>query len=523
MRQPGIMTLLMALIISSCSLLPFVSQPYPRTEVELALQQAGKNRHQLQEVLRHYSEPNDSLQLLAAEFLIANMPGHSFVRIGLYDSTDCELVIDVLAWPDYTSLVAAWDSVEVVRGELHWGLAERVDDLTNISTEYLINNIDLAFQAWRELPWAQQLQFEDFCNYVLPYRGSNEPMEEWRQWFIDRYEGLPQLLHDPTDPIEVTSRINDDVKSWFAFTDRYYRHPTDQSFSQMLQTGLGRCEDMTNLAIYALRANSLPVTSDYTPHWADTGNNHAWNAILTADGRAVPFMGAESNPGLYRLRGHMAKAYRKTFAEQRDNLFFVKPEGEEVPGWLNGRSYVDVTRQYTAVADVKLQLENLVPDSTSFAYLCVFNSGEWKAIHWSKLEGQQAHFTDMGVDIVYLPMYFVKGELLPATLPFILDKEGELRYLECGSGLTDLSLVSTTRRTTVSSTDSVEQVFLKPGKMYELFHWREEWLSLGEQEAGDQPLEFKQVPVGSLYWLVEQGSRQEERIFTWEGDRQIWW
>lgn len=37
---------------------------------------------------------------------------------------------------------------------------------------------------------------------------------------------------------------------------------------------------MTNLAIFAMRANGLAVTSDYTPFWADSSNNHAWNAIL---------------------------------------------------------------------------------------------------------------------------------------------------------------------------------------------------------------------------------------------------
>jgi len=280
---------------------------------------------------------------------------------------------------------------------------------------------------------------------------------------------------------------------------------------------------MTNLAIYALRANALPVTSDYTPHWADTGNNHAWNAILTPDGRAVPFMGAESNPGQYRLRSKMAKAYRKTFAVQKDNLYFVKPDWEEVPGWLGGRSYIDVTPQYTAVADVTLELSIPVPDSVSFAYLAVFNSGEWKAIHWGRLQEQRVTFTDMGVDIAYLPMYYVNEELIPAAEPLILNPGGELHFLSGSEELVDMRLVSTTRRTTVSSTDSIEQVFLTNGCKYELFQWQNEWISVGELEAGSEPLLFDSVPAGSLYWLVEEDSRREERIFSWEAGKQIWW
>ena len=63
----------------------------------------------------------------------------------------------------------------------------------------------------------------------------------------------------------------------------------DVGLVTMLFTHEGRCEDMTNLAIYAMRANALPVTSDYTPYWANSGNNHAWNAILGRDGEVLPW------------------------------------------------------------------------------------------------------------------------------------------------------------------------------------------------------------------------------------------
>ena len=79
---------------------------------------------------------------------------------------------------------------------------------------------------------------------------------------------------------------------------------------------------MTNLTIYAMRANGLAVTSDYTPYWANSGNNHAWNAIVTPGGEVIPFMGAESNPGKYHLANKVAKVYRKTFGKQKANLAF---------------------------------------------------------------------------------------------------------------------------------------------------------------------------------------------------------
>src|SRR5690554_708660 len=47
------------------------------SKLETALEMAGDNRIELEKVLEHYSQdPTDSLKLKAAQFLIANMPGH---------------------------------------------------------------------------------------------------------------------------------------------------------------------------------------------------------------------------------------------------------------------------------------------------------------------------------------------------------------------------------------------------------------------------------------------------------------
>ncbi len=49
--------------------------------LEYALSEAGENRKELLKVIDRYSEnPADSLRLRAAEFLIRNMPGHSYYK-----------------------------------------------------------------------------------------------------------------------------------------------------------------------------------------------------------------------------------------------------------------------------------------------------------------------------------------------------------------------------------------------------------------------------------------------------------
>ena len=497
--------------------------PYP-PDVAGTLAAATKNQGELEKVLANYAAPEDSLRYKAACFLIANMEGHCYVTYALEDTNGNELGWSIFDYQNYDSLENAWGRLESLTGPLDFKKKEMINDLDTITAAFLIDNIDYAFKAWRERPWATGLSFTDFCEYVLPYRGSNEPLELWRKTFLDRFADLQTKMTNPTDPIEAAKLINEDVKSWFGFDPRYYYHPIDQGLSEMLVNKKGRCEDMTNLAIYAMRANGLAVTSDYTPFWANTGNNHAWNAIVAGDGRVFPFMGAEANPGDYHLANKLAKAYRKTYAKQPNNLIFQKRKQEKVPGWLAGRNYCDITRDYTKVSDAAVVFKTPIPDSVDIAYLCVFNSGEWQAIHWGKIINSSATFAEMGTDIAYLPALYLNEEIAPFGEPFILGPDSIKQELKPDTiRCISIELVSTTARKQELSTDGIAKTFLTPGQTYELFYWSDGWKSLGKASATEKPLVFNAVPSGCLYWLVADSSDKEERIFTINDSKQVWW
>lgn len=488
-----------------------------------ALDKAGDNRAELEKVINHFEETGDSLMLEAAYYLIGNMEGHSYIIMAYYDTSGNEVEIDIDAYPDFLTILSHLNAVEAERGEITYRKKEVYEDLENIKADFLINQIEYAFKAWRALPWAKTVTFENFREYILPYRGSNEPLEPWREYFFEKYSGIDTVMTDPYDLIEAARIINSDVRSYFGFNERYYLHPTDQGLSEMLEGGLGRCEDMTNLAIYAMRANGLAVTSDYTPYWANTGNNHAWNAIADIEGNVVPFMGAEADPGDYRLHNKAAKVYRKMFGKQKDNLIFQDSKQEKVPRWLTGKSYIDVTSDYVNVCDVTINFEKEIPDSVDIAYLCVFNSGEWQPIHWARIEGSSAVFTDMGVDVMYLPALYLNEEIEPFGPPVLLDKNCTVTEFKKSQESIDADLAYTTLRTLEISTDGVRKTKIKDDLQYELFYWDDDWQSLGKSSASDGGLEFGDVPAGCLYWMVAEGSDEEERIFTLEDGKQVWW
>lgn len=494
--------------------------------VQKVFEKAGDNRNELEKVIHHYQNPKDTLKLKAAFFLIGNMEEQSYLHFIVADSNNTDMHFNVLDYSDYKTMVAAWDSLEAIHGEISNWRDTTIFDFNSITADYLITNIDLAFKTWQEYSWAKHINFSQFCEYILPYRGSNELLEKWRPYFYEKYQWIKDSVKNIDDPVEAAILINNDIKSWFTFDSRFYRQKTDQGLSEMFKTKMGRCEDMTNLAIYAMRAMAIPVMTDFTPYWAKTGNNHAWNAIIDRNGKVIIFMGGLFNPGEYKLNQAKAKVYRKTFALQPNSLAVVKPEWEKAPPYINSNNIIDITNDYVPVTDVKLTLEQKVPDSMNYAYICVFNTGEWKAIHWSIIEsGNKVNYTDMGLDIAYMPAYYVHEKIIPAGTPFILTKTGKTIFLKADTtDLRSIKLVSTTRRITQKATDNIEYAFFEEGLSYELFYWTGGWKSLGKKTAGNESLIFANAPAHAIFWLVAENSKDQERIFTINASgKQVWW
>lgn len=65
---------------------------------------------------------------------------------------------------------------------------------------------------------------------------------------------------------------------------------------------------------------------------------------------------------------------------------------------------------------------------------------------------------------------------------------------------------------------------ITPGDTRELFYWSEnKWFSLVKQIAKEPLLMYENVPVNALLWIRNLSRGQEERIFTYNKGKQIWW
>jgi hypothetical protein len=391
------------------------SKPYSN-ELEAVLKQAGKNRRELEKVLKHYSrEAADSLKLRAAEFLIVNMPGK---YSEYYDAP----------WNDVATVCLRWTSSSDKQRVLDtYKIGEPVvqEDINCITSEYLINNIELAFKMWQERPWGKHIPFDAFCEEILPYRIGVEPLENWRGKALASFADLDSVLNKPaTTSVEACSIVNSLLPRFKIDNDF-----PPMNFSQSMASAKGTCADMATLAIFSMRALGIPVSYDFTPRWINISTGHSWNAVRDNMGDHISFMGADTNPyephqGVsYRicLKG---KVYRKTFAIQQN----IQTEDINIPPLLEDHKHIkDVSAEYVGCTDtvsVRLRYPPVTP--TGYVYLAFDQNYQLYPVAWAKDSEDTCRFPSVGRDAIYCPVYYADNRQTPAGDPFWLDHDGNM-------------------------------------------------------------------------------------------------
>lgn len=401
-----------------------------RDYLEEALSLAGDNRVELERVLQHYKD--DPLKLKSAKFLIENMVTHySYVEenglTSYYDKID-SLYSQTMSL-SRAERVHLYDSVSSIYKEDGYTL-KRVLDLQVITADYLIYNIDRSFQLWQKGNWAKHVSFEDFCEYLLPYKVlDGQTLDNWKEYGEEICKGDIDTLYFcslyKNLAFKSCERVNTQLQK--------YLKPSIKNLNQIIplrrvSTSMkmlqGVCDDYTFIATAVMRAKGIPVTMDFTPQWPFRNNGHSWNVLLDNFGKNIAFLGCQQDLGTpHKVEHKMAKVFRKTYAINRELEHFYKSE-RYLPPEFNDMCVKDVTNEYMKTYDVQIDLSNKVKNE--YAYLAVFDNQRWVPIHWGKIKGRKVKFEMMGTNIVYLPVvYGSDKKLTPVAPPFLLNSLGE--------------------------------------------------------------------------------------------------
>ena len=493
--------------------------------IHAAILKAGDNQWQIERFLNDAAKSHDDEKLAAARWLVANMPGQGFARYELVTKDMKPIPFDAVACENLAAAQALVAKLEKEHGELDFKVTKFVEDLSVIEAEFLTTNLELSLSAWRTNPWCKNISFQTYCERILPYRGTNEPLSSWRGDVLARLEPLREhWLSENSPPQTVGQSAMSAATAWVAFKDIYYMHPQDQSWSEMCQSKAGRCEDISNVTTYALHAAGVPAASDYVPAWADRDNNHTWDVLLDGDGKG--------SAGLFN---RTLKVYRKNFSPQPDALGSTRAKSEPAaPGWLRGDTYSDVTDQYGDTVELDRTLEP-APEGHRFAYLCVFNGGDWTPLAWSQVDAaSNARFTKLRTNVLALPAYFVDGKVKPAGPPVLVRDKSEHSWLD-GMAVNEpaekkeIEIEIAAVRPDTPDHDTLitrPRLPVKAGAEYTLRSWCQgAWKEVGKAAAPEDgsAVAFAHVPANQLLWLTTPDGNNLERPFTIENGKQVFW
>ncbi|MDH6342163.1 hypothetical protein M2480_002143 [Parabacteroides sp. PFB2-12] len=386
-----------------------------KANLDLALQSAGSNRPELEKVLDHYSaSPSDSLKLRAAVFLIENMPYYFS-----YSGEDLEKIKEAMRWMKKDNEHIP-DSIIRAANDFSTQSLRKVYDAQVITADYLIRHIDQCFRNWQERPWNRHLSFEEFAEWLLPYRVGLEPLEEWMEPYREKYATALDSLYQGTDPIEAANLLSLYLGQTEKITfnsDVQYINPGPLFYLDCIS---GSCLDLRDASIYILRAIGIPAMADFFRISPTEGNGmHTWVVIRDTTGRDVAFR----SPGLEVSRSLPAdyqkgKVYRKCHGLQPLSQDIITDP--RIPSFFRSPFLRDVTESYSG----KNRLEVEVAEKGhEYIYLGVHTSWRTMPIAMAKVRGRKAVFEDVEKGLVYQLLAAEGEQLSVAGYPVLFGED----------------------------------------------------------------------------------------------------
>ncbi len=493
---------------------------YPEM-VKEAIVASGKNRKELRDYLDYYSKPEDSIKLKAAYFLVGNMPGHYGLRYKLTsvfsDSIDYRLITRKTS-KDYRLNLDSLGARFKVAGGAY--------DIHKITSSFLVENTDLAFEAW-EKPWCRHLNFEQFCEYILPYRVQNEALSNWRRYFSQKYRWIADSVSDPNDTRAVCAYLQEQLKKEVSYNKGYAKYYSGYVGYEILNNvGIGACQQLANYNTMCMRACGIPITNDQILRWATADTGHIYNTINCNDSVTNYFFSLSDGPPIpfqeCGKKGNRAvKVWRRTYGKQQNKILALK-ETQEIPPSFTDVHHQDVTPYFSDVDTLQLKLSRL-PEDGGLVYLCLFDQNRIKPVEWSEVSTDSVvTFKNTTKGLMYEIKGYRNKEFYPIGYPVYLNQNGEtLEKRPDYTQVCDLAFMRKAKGGGISRIDGIDRYFNiwmwdfgwksfeVKGKPYIIKNTRR-WEAIENPDKTNSVvyyrLKFKNIPKQGLY-KIEKNNR----------------
>lgn len=412
------------LIMAACTREP--------NRLEVALQLAGENRIQLQKVLDSYRD--DSEKYKAACFLIENMPFYGSYEgkalekyrkyFSEYSKRRChpQEIVDSLKLSD-----GGFSKMELVYKP----------DIEVVDSAFLVQHIEWAFKVWKEQPWGKNITFDDFCEYILPYRIGDEPLSLWRQELYEKYNPLLNEFRKSKvseDQVEAAQILLDTLrKDTYYYTGLFPEGPHIGPIA--LEWRTGSCREFADAIIYVLRSVGIPCGTDRVIQRGDTNASHFWNFIIGKNHDVYivefPYHGKWIKVAEYNI--YRGKVYRNTYSLNSKEAVKVQGIPNIYPVFKSPFFY-DVTTLYSGKYSWTVTISedrfynHLCKDTP--VYLCLANKQGWRPVAYTLFNKGKACFENVEGGVMFTLATWDGQQLTVLTDPFALEHDtGKIRFL----------------------------------------------------------------------------------------------
>lgn len=406
-----------------------------------AIKVAGDNKSELKAVLKHYrQEDNDPEKLKAAKYLIANMPAHYSYRDTSTINSYYRTALSILGTgpsPDWQR-----DTLRSISDRDYAGVTKNVvSDVQVMTADYLIYSIDHAFTQWRTKPWAKHLTYEEFCDWLLPYKVTElQTLDAWRDTLSAHYSDSLNTIHTDDEQHNSIYGAIEIVRNEIHTKQSAIGHRViweDRSGIPMrsaatwVRMTYGSCLDYVTMGTAAFRSLGLPAAVDQVPVWGRNSDGHSWYVFPSDRGREMPTMNSlivGAGVGFYPYE-RIPKVFRSSYTINRNR---DKYKNESLYKYPFDILLHDVTDHYCRTSDLEIILQKRYKLPEKYVYIAIFNPtvvDGWDVLDFGTYKKGKAYFKNMGRNMLYIVLGFNGKKLIPISDPFILKKDGCVEYV----------------------------------------------------------------------------------------------
>lgn len=277
-----------------------------------------------------------------------------------------------------------------------------MDDDT-ISSDFIRENIDLAFDSWSK-PWAKDVDFSDFCRYILPYRNGDEQLHHWRRYFKEKYEPLIlDSVKNPSSIRDVALFLIRQIRREIAYGPKTGRVTRDLLTAEdMERVHWMECRGCAHYVTLAMRACGIPC-SMITINWRFTEVPHTSvlfpavgsnkKAFRLTVGDEIQDMGEPKDSMASWCTWRYSYEVNKELEDILDEYVETDKKYDALRRFALPLTREDVTAQTSTTYDISLPVPDSLRDR-SHLFLCRFHAWKWYPIRAGRVQKDSVCFKD---------------------------------------------------------------------------------------------------------------------------------